>query len=335
MFLPMSTLKEKFIQLFGYTANFASAVRDFPYCLIFKTTNYCWYKCPHCCENSGPHNKKTYISDETICNYLTQAINDPKFDRNVVFTGGEIFSAYRFYDTQYVPNLLKFSLHNGVGTDIKTNAAWSTTSFGRDIFKDLKRIIIDAPKTPHGLPKLQISLSVDKFHTNCFEKNIKLIKELAGLPVIINLSSFQDQKDIMKEFEKQLFRYVKTEEAFLMSETNTVKPVTLIGKHTILLKPSFAVLFDGGRAQNMPEARKNDFPQFTFFYPDNAHILTAFDSFGRVTLGENSGHKIGTPWVDNNQNPKTLKQIHSELVRNTRKEDLYHNCYERFFRPLR
>ena len=43
-------------------------VRRNPYVMIFKTTNYCGYKCAHCCENSGPDQAKSFIPPFVIKN---------------------------------------------------------------------------------------------------------------------------------------------------------------------------------------------------------------------------------------------------------------------------
>ena len=202
-----------------------------PYYLIFKTTNYCWYKCPHCCENAGPNNEKTHIPQETIYNILTQAQNDPLFINEVVFTGGEIFSSYKFGDKQYIPNLLNFAIKNNIGVDIKTNAGWANTSFGKEIFNDLRKVIIDNKPGEYEIPKMQISLSLDKYHTNCFENNMRVIKKLAGLPIIIHLSSFNGDKELVKKFEKQLKTQLKTEDLISISDS---KSYILINDSVIL-----------------------------------------------------------------------------------------------------
>ena len=61
---------------------------------------------------------------------------------------------------------------------------------------------------------MQISLSLDKYHTNCFDNNFKIIQELAGLPVIIHLSSFVGQEYLITDFEKQLQRKFNPEKLF-------------------------------------------------------------------------------------------------------------------------
>ena len=82
--------------------NAGKLYRCLPYALIFKTTHYCYYKCAHCCEDAGPHREKQYINADIICNYISQAIQQPSFSRDVIFTGGEVFSSYKFGDEKYV-----------------------------------------------------------------------------------------------------------------------------------------------------------------------------------------------------------------------------------------
>ena len=326
----MKTLKKHFAENFMPTRIVAFA----PYALIFKTTNYCWYKCPHCCEKAGPDQEKDYIPENIICEYINQALKDKRFDKNIVFTGGEVFSAYRFHDTQYVPNILKHALRNDIGTDIKTNAGWATTSFGKDIFRDLKHVITDTHKPTSCFPELQISLSLDTYHANCFEKNLKVIKELAGYPVMIHLSSFGDQKDIVTQFNKVLNKELHPQSAFIADcDGNIRQEVQIIKTHTILIQ-YFATLFNSGRAVKLQNAEQIEFPQFSFMTSDGA-LLVAFDNFGRVTLGENSGHKISTPWVNYNMQPKKLDTIFNELFYGALKENLYYLFYEKFFHRYR
>nr|MBQ0091574.1 radical SAM protein [Candidatus Enterousia merdequi] len=302
-----------------------------PYFLIFKTTNYCWYKCAHCCEKAGPDNEKIYIPQETIINILKQAKQDKKFVNEVVFTGGEIFSAYKFGDKQYIPNILNFSLQNNIGVDIKTNAGWANTTFGKEIFDDLRKVITDNKPRNLELPKLQISLSLDKYHTNCFDNNFKIIQELAGLPVIIHLSSFMGQEYLIQDFEKQLQSKFNTEKLFSMG---SLEPSDLLIENETLFTHSFGRLFDGGRATKLSDAFHIEYPQFSFIQKSikNPVKLVAFDSFGRVTLGENSGRKIMTPYIDEYKQIKSLSKIFQDLNNETSKEVLYFLCYDRLFK---
>lgn len=299
------------------------------YIVIFKTTNYCWFKCPHCCENSGPHNEKTYIPEENIINFLDQARQDPLFANNVVFTGGEIFSSYKFGNQDYVPNLLNYSLKNNVGTDIKTNGAWANTSFGQNIFKDLKDI---ATNTMHKnkMPLLQISLSLDKYHKNCFENNMKIIQELSGFPIIIHVSCLTGQEAMLEQFEYQVFKTIKTYATFGLD--GRLRKEKILKNKTIYYS-SCGELFSNGRALLLPEAKDSPWPQFQFL-SDNGYKLVAFDNFGRVTLGENNGKKIMTPYINQYGDTKTLKQMFKDLNRNALKESLYFACYEQFFNPI-
>ncbi|MCQ2571479.1 MAG: hypothetical protein MJ165_00560 [Alphaproteobacteria bacterium] len=320
-------------QYFQYHFAPTYIVAHAPYVMVFKTTHYCWYKCPHCCEDAGPHQDKIYIPENIIYDYLDQALNDNRFSNDIIFTGGEPFSAYRFYDTKYIPNILRYSLNHNIGTDIKTNAGWANTSFGKNIFHDLKNTIIDTHDKKSQLPKLQISLSLDNYHTNCFENNLKIIKELAGLPVIIHLSSIQGQEEFVKHFETALAKQLHPQNACIMDSHGNIKEnIKLIKDHTIYIQ-SYGTLFNGGRAVKIKEAKQTPLPQFSFITQEG-FLLVAFDTFGRVTLGENSGHKIATPWIDTNIQPKKLKTISKELVIDALKENLYYNFYEHFFNHL-
>ena len=328
MINPLKTLQQNI----GFASECLQLAKYAPYYLIFKTTLYCWYKCLHCCEKAGPDQEKTFIPQETISKILNQAKQDPLFINEVVFTGGEIFSSYKFGDKKYIPNLLNFAIQNNIGVDIKTNAGWANTSFGQEIFKDLRKVITDNTPEEYRLPTIQISLSLDKYHTNCFENNLKLIQELAGLPVMINMTSFVGQESMVQEFERQLNSKFKTEE--LISLNSNKHLLSINGK--MLFQHSFANLFDGGRASKNPEAKHIQYPQFAFIQPNQGKLLklVAFDNFGRVTLGENSGRKIMTPYLDENRQLKPLPKIMQDLNKSAFKEALYFTYYERIWNPI-
>lgn len=295
-------------------------VRTMPYVMVFKTTNYCWFKCPHCCENSGPNQPKKFIPLDVIHYYLSQAVRDPQFSGNVVFTGGEIMSSYRFGDPAYVPTLLNTCLQANIGTDIKTNAGWARTSFGKQIFDDIATVVHNHPKN-----RLQISLSLDKFHTNCIENNAMILKHFANakLPITVHISSFSDCSEMFPEMLKRLKKCGIRVDDMLMFNPKTKRgyPVTLLNE-SVIIKQSFGTLFDGGRAKSLSNAMHTQFPQFKFMLP-GGQILMAFDSFGRVTLGENSGRKISAPWMcDQNKHIWKLPAIKSMLVANARAQEL-------------
>lgn len=292
-------------------------VRDTRYCIVFKTTNYCWFKCPHCCEGSGPHQPKQYIPTNVINYYLAKACQDKLFTGQVVFTGGEIMSSYRFGDKSYVPTLLNMCLDGGLSTDIKTNAGWARTSFGEQIYTDMGDVI-----NRHKKYSLQISLSLDKFHTNSIENNVALLTRFATdkLHVQIHIASFKDHQQMWPQLQDALRkRGVRVDDRIIISG-NQVRPVTVLND-SVIVNFSTAQLFDGGRARNLASAMHTEFPQFKFMASGNM-VLMAFDVFGRVTLGENSGCKISAKWDAGNNEMYTLEYIRNTLVRNAWLEEI-------------
>lgn len=268
-------------------------IRRLPYIVIFKATNYCWFRCAHCCESAGPDQPRKYMPLDIIYTYMTEAIKDPLYSGHAVFTGGEIMSSYRFGDPKYVPTILKWCLGANVSTDIKTNAGWARTSFGKQIFDDLADVITTYPDN-----RLQISLSLDNFHTNCMENNLHVLERLAGdkLKVAINMPLFKDSAQMFPELLNRLrARGVRVEELMMLNpKTMDATPVTLLNQ-SVLVQHECTTLFDGGRAKNLPQASHTEFPQFKFMDASGMYYM-AFDTQGRVTLGENSGRKISTRW---------------------------------------
>lgn len=305
-----------------------------PYVLVFKTTNWCWNKCPHCCESSAPNNPKTFIPESVIKGYIKQAASDERFSRAVVFTGGEITSAYKFADRHYVPNIINYALNMGCGVDIKTNAGWVNSPLATQIYGDIENIVKKrAPskksklQIQHELP-FQVSLSLDRFHQNALERDFKFIEHFAktdlGASFRVHVSSFDADSGMFDELLARLKTSgVDVTEMFLLdNNTDDAKPVYSLNDN-IIMQYGCADLFSGGRARDIKNAYHVPAPQFSFLTSD-FECLVAFDSMGMVSLGENSGPKIVCNWRDDNGNPHELQPILNCLVNTTyRAECLY------------
>lgn len=296
-------------------------IREMPYIMVFKTTNWCWYQCPHCCESCSPKNERKFISPDVIYAYLNAAVQDPQFSGNVVFTGGEIMSSYLFGNPKYVPTILKWCLSANISTDIKTNAGWARAGFGKQIYNDLATVINEHP---HG--KMQISLSLDNFHKNSLENNARVLEQLSGdvkHRLAINIVSFSDSMQMYPELLKRLrSRGVRVEDAMIIDKKNmTSQPVTVLNGN-IIVQHRCSVLFDGGRAKGMPHAIHTDFPQFKIM-DKFGKVFMKFDADGLVTLGENSGRKISASWRA--QMPGriwNMDAIKNMLIQNARMQEL-------------
>ncbi len=337
----MSRFQKFLNDFFVQSSRLSYAVQNFPYVMIFKTTHYCGNNCPHCCESAGANMPKKYIPATVIENYVTQAINDPKFSKDLVFTGGEIMSAYKYHtEPNYVKNLLNLALNNGCSVDIKTNSGWTITPMRDAIFSDLVDVLSTHSTSSFRLIPMQVSLSLDSFHPHAMQKNIEFITEMSrrqkNSNLVINISSFEQDADM---FEIMLNK--------LREKSNKIHPLMAFGgtnnnmspapqntmwsvNGNIILKFSIGTLFDGGRAKNIENAYHTPMPQFSFLAPGNPpHVLMAFDSFGNVTLGENSGKKITVPWRDKNGTARPLKDIRQDLIIQAGEEEARHRFNER------
>ena len=131
-----------FFDFFSQHSRVANAVYSLPYIIVFKTTHYFWNNCPNCCEDAGANMPKNYIPTPIIENYINQAVKDPQFSKDFVFTGGEIMSAYKYHNEKnYAKKLLNMALDNGCSVDIKTNAGWTLTPMRDAIFNDLVDVL--------------------------------------------------------------------------------------------------------------------------------------------------------------------------------------------------
>lgn len=306
----------------------SAIVAQRPYVLVFKTTNWCWNKCAHCCEASGPDNEKTFIPKSVIKDYVTQAIQDPLFSREIVFTGGEIMSAYKFADEYYVSDILTHAMDKKLGIDIKTNAGWTGTPLAPRVYRDIENVV--KRRAPAGsesnsfktVVPFQVSLSLDRFHKDAMERNFRFLEHFAnadmnGATFTAHISSFASDDAMISELIKKL-QNAGIEVSELMSVASDGESVRKNGllslNNNLMVKYSNdAKLFNGGRAKDIDGAYHTPLPQFAFATSD-FHILTAFDSFGNVTLGENSGKKISVPWRDKNGIARPMADVRNDLI---------------------
>ena len=300
-------------------------VRNMPYTMVFKTTHWCWYQCAHCLESCGPKMPKNYIPADVIKEYINQATHDAQFDKELVFTGGEIFSAYHNYDTNYVKELLNCGLAHGCGVDIKTNAGWATKTnkYREQIICDLADVLTRYSPGKINVSPLQISLSLDRYHPDCITKNAQLISDLSRAQqnsvCMVHITTFDKDVPMFGELINKLKK-----------DGNQIMELQMVGgdrtfysiNDHVLIYCSSAQLNKHGRANNLDDAVPVDMPQFKFLCSGaKPSVLMAFDAFGNVTLGENTGRKIRTPWRDNNKNPRGLPAIRRDLVKSAQYED--------------
>ena len=294
-----------------------------PYVLVFKTTNWCWNNCPHCCESSNANNPRVFVPEFYINNIIDEAVTDKNFSRAVIFTGGEIMSAYKLAEENYVPNIINHALDAGCGVDVKTNAGWVNFAFADQIFNDIENIVKKrADKDDMGIKHLvnfQISLSLDRFHKDALDRNFKFIKHFAntnisGVAFYIHVSSYNKDRYMFSSLVEQLKKAgIEVKQLVSMNpKTNVIKTMYDLNGN-VVMNYSEGTLFNGGRAKNIRYAYKTPSPQFVFM-DNNFESLVAFDSYGNVTLGENSGQKISTPWQTEKADTKPLATIKSELT---------------------
>ena len=284
-------------------------VRSQLYTLVFKTTHFCWYNCAHCCENCGPTRPREFMDADIIKGYLNAAAADAKFSGEVVFTGGEIMTAYRFATPGYVKELLNHALGLSMCVDIKTNAAWTGAAFGRQIFDDLVSV------AAHNPYKLQVSLSLDNFHRNAAENNIRFITQMARrrAKITVHIAGLNGAHFVSPFDMLEQVRASGIPVDYMIKKGDTPSDMITMVNNSVLVRTGAGTLLSVGRAENIADAKYQKTPQFRFLSKD-MHVLTAFDSMGNVTLGEAARRKISTRWRDGAGNPRTLGDIRENLV---------------------
>ena len=327
----------------------SSILQQMPYVLVFKTTHWCWNNCAHCCESAGSSMPKNFIPEQVINGYVDQAVQDKNFSREIVFTGGEITSAYKFAGEDYISNIINHALNAKCSVDIKTNAGWVNSPLAATIYSDLDNIVRDQSKnSDDNIKKIihfQVSLSLDSFHKDALMRDFKFLEHFAntdtsGVTFTVNVSSVKQDKNMFYELlDKLIDSGINVDELFMTdSAGNFVKKMYALNGNVVIFN-SNGTLFNGGRAKDIKYAFKTPFPQFTFLTPDHKSLV-AFDSFGNVTLGENSGKKISVPWRDQeNGQALSLETICSDIVVATKtaeqdflKQHRYLNAYINWLR---
>ncbi len=334
----MISIRDTFYNIRNKMFPVGHIVESLPYIMVFKTTNWCWYNCPHCCESAGTNNKTDYIPVTVIESYINQACDDKKFSKEIVLTGGEITSAYMHYTADYVPRLLNTALDNKCNVDIKTNAGWAVSKnpIKNQVLNDLVAALSAHSSGTMNINPMSISLSLDRFHPHSLAKNTEFITEMSrrqkNSSCMIHVSSFNQDKDMFYKLLDNLQKNnLPVNELMLVGDTSkqTRKDIDntwwSVGGN-VLLHFSTGTLFDGGRAKDLPNAYHTPAPQFSFISrAQNPSVLMAFDTYGNVTLGENSGRKITVPWRNKDGTPRPLTDIRQDLVKKARWEEVRYN----------
>lgn len=323
----MSKIKDFYECTIDKILPIGSYVRLLPYDLVFKSTHWCWYNCPHCCESAGKNRDKTFIPEYVIRYYIDAAKQDPLFTNEVIITGGELMSAYNLMSPAYVPNLVNYALAQKTSLDIKTNGAWINAPLLRGrILADLRELANN-----HRPLAFQLSLSLDKYHPNALENNLEILKTLAHdnkikVPMLIHISGFDADKHMYRTLMAKLSHTpkIKMDEVAVLGTNGSLINMIRLNERVCVRYSSAASPFANGRAKSLPEATPVELPQFKFMTgtPQSPSVLVAFDAAGNVTLGENSGKKITVPWRDKNGNPRPLPAIMNDLVHKTRTEEI-------------
>jgi len=319
------------------------------YALIFKTTHWCWNNCAHCCESSGSHMPKTFIPESVIKGYIDQAVNDKQFCREIVFTGGEITSSYKFADRNYMLNIINYALNKKCTVDIKTNAGWVNSPLSETVFSDLENIVRgqsnkNDKSNIKSIIHFQVSLSLDRFHKDATDRDFKFIEHFANMNISdvafeIHVSSIYQDKNMFPDLMHKLARsgIEISELTMIGSKTNNIEQVYDLNGN-VIVRYSNGILFNGGRAKDIEYARQTPFPQFSFVDTDGVSLM-AFDSFGNVTLGENSGKKISVLWRDKEtKQPLSLQTVRDNLAVATKSAEqeflMQHRIIDVYYRPI-
>ena len=163
--------------------------------------------------------------------------------------------------------------------------------------------------------------------------------DMPGVSLLVYVSSFESDKSMFDELFNNLCKSgVKIKELAVLNQNGELSNTMYSLNGNVVVRTGCGKLFNGGRASNIDWAYKTPYPQFVFV-SHYSQCLMAFDSFGNVTLGENSGKKISTPWRDRDGNPLPLKTIRENMFAETRKAEqeflAQHKIMDGYFRWLR
>ncbi|MDR1337832.1 MAG: hypothetical protein LBJ73_02265 [Rickettsiales bacterium] len=299
----------------------------------FVTTGHCPYRCKHCIENACPENPREFIDTNIIKLLIAQATWMRKFSREVVFTGGEIFTSYETQHADYVPDLLTFCKKNSIGADIKSNLYWMQTPLKDKIISDLKSIAAITKMPEQNVciktlpkPSFQLSMSLDGFHKNSLQNCADTIHALAkdrDNSIMFHTSGFESDATLVAKLNKRLSLLGIRCDQMIMSISDQARPEAMtIVNDTHIMQQSTATLIKAGRGNQLKNAKEPVAPQFQII-DRRGYLVMNFRYDGTVILGTNNGgRKIRTTWKTAGGGVKSLARIRWELALSALREEL-------------
>ena len=91
---------------------------------MVKVTNWCDDNCDFCCECSGTNQPKITIPEKDVMEIADQFKVETGLS-DIIITGGDPTSPYRWGDNKYFPTLCRGLLAKGMRINIKTNCNWT------------------------------------------------------------------------------------------------------------------------------------------------------------------------------------------------------------------
>ncbi len=304
-------------------------MNSFKFSLLFNTTYHCDYECAHCCVNAGPQRDAKYIPQKDVEFYLDDfKENEERFKGVVVFSGGEVTTAYEKLSPQYMPSIMQSALDRQIEVNIKTNGAWVDKKYGNQVFKDLEDL--KYTYNPDFFP-VEIHLSVDRYHPSSVNRSLKIIEKIAHSDKLrdkVSVALFTSPEDelmVYKEMldEKKLDKYDLNLTDFTIHAPGL--NVAYFDEIPVGITGFDSPTFQCGRAVKNKIGKELD-ETHKFEFAHMGDISVAFDSENNVEL-QTCGPAVSVPYLDKKspfRNLKPWKQIKEELTQKVELE------YEQF-----
>jgi|GEM_PF-3275557 len=275
--------------------NKLTQIEKLPITLFFKTTNVCDLSCSFCCEQSNPHQSKTYLPDDIVKYYLDESKNENV--HKVIFYGGEPTMPDRFEKRDYIFPLVQYALDKSFkNIALKTNMVWMNDYTIRQ--RLLPQMMALQRKETR---RFTIDVSVDKGSQGCKRAFTNLIKEIKENG---NSTEFQILVSSIKGCENLVDKIMKNNGVKLKQSGGKFAKY-FIGDIEIYVV--FADIFEPSYEFN-PLLKKE-----TIEYLNNtAEMALTHDGYACWVVGGFRG--IHTKWQDTHGEPKPLGQIKQELI---------------------
>lgn len=235
-------------------------------------------------------------------------------------------------------------MKRNLSVDIKTNAGWVGTNMEKRIYDDLNATIRANPNARSP----QISLSLDKYHPNAMDKNVRFIQAMAlrNTDIVFHLSGFgaaafeRDIDKLIRVLNSK--RNIRMQSGYILPKPadgdtpnmDMAQPIIKANNARIIwtVSPSPRA---AGRGVELAACEPDIIPcpddaKFRVF-EDDMLLINVVEQGGNFRLGEANPTNITAPWRNADGTDKTLADARRDIFREMRRAELKFMAQKRCF----